>query len=129
MGLGEGDKNGFEMDSKFGIAVGSELMAILSVATDLKDLRERIGKIILAYDKKGNPVTTADLEVDGAMTAWMRNTINPTLCYTVEHQPCLVHEGPFANIAIGQSSIIGDRLALKLLIIMSLNPASRDIGL
>ena len=114
MGLGEGDKNGFEMDSKFGIAVGSELMAILSVARDLKDLRERIGKIIVAYNKKGEPVTTADLEVDGAMTAWMRNTINPTLCYTVEHQPCLVHAGPFANIAIGQSSIIGDRLALKL---------------
>jgi formyltetrahydrofolate synthetase len=89
-------------------------MAILSVATDLKDLRERIGKIVLAYDKKGNPVTTTDLEVAGAMTAWMRNTINPTLCYTVEHQPCLVHAGPFANIAIGQSSIIGDRVALKL---------------
>jgi formate--tetrahydrofolate ligase len=114
IGLGEGDKNGFPMDSKFGIAVGSELMAILAVATDLKDLRERIGKIIVAYNKKGEPVTTADLEVDGAMTAWMRNTINPTLCYTVEHQPCLVHAGPFANIAIGQSSIIGDRLALKL---------------
>ncbi len=114
MGLGEGDSNGFEMDSKFGIAVGSELMAILSIATDLKDLRERIGKIIVAYDKKGNPVTTKDLEVDGAMCAWMRNTINPTLCYTVEHQPCLVHAGPFANIAIGQSSIIGDRIALKL---------------
>jgi len=114
IGLGEGTSNGFEMDSKFGIAVGSELMAILSVARDLKDLRERIGKIIVAYNKKGEPVTTADLEVDGAMTAWMRNTINPTLCYTVEHQPCLVHAGPFANIAIGQSSIIGDRLALKL---------------
>ena len=114
IGLGDGDKNGFEMDSKFGIAVGSELMAILSIARDLKDLRERIGKVIVAYDKKGNPVTTADLEVDGAMTAWMRNTINPTLCYTVEHQPCFVHAGPFANIAIGQSSIIGDRLALKL---------------
>ena len=114
IGMGEGDKNGFEMDSKFSIAVGSELMAILSVATDLKDLRERIGKIVVAYDKKGRPVTTADLEVDGAMTAWMRNTINPTLCYTVEHQPCLVHTGPFANIAIGQSSIIGDRLGLKL---------------
>ncbi len=114
MGLGEGNSNGFEMDSKFGIAVGSELMAILSIATDLKDLRERIGKIIVAYDKKGNPVTTKDLEVDGAMCAWMRNTINPTLCYTVEHQPCLVHAGPFANIAIGQSSIIGDRIALKL---------------
>ena len=114
IGMGEGTTNGFEMNSKFGIAVGSELMAILSIATDLKDLRERIGKIIVAYNKKGEPVTTADLEVDGAMAAWMRNTINPTLCYTVEHQPCLVHAGPFANIAIGQSSIIGDRLALKL---------------
>jgi formate--tetrahydrofolate ligase len=114
IGIGDGDRNGYEMDSRFGIAVGSELMAILSVATDLKDLRERIGKIIVAYNKKGDPVTTADLEVAGAMTAWMRNTINPTLCYTVEHQPCLIHAGPFANIAIGQSSIIGDRLALKL---------------
>jgi formate--tetrahydrofolate ligase len=114
IGLGGESRNGFEMDSKFGIAVGSELMAILSVATDLKDLRKRIGNIIVAYNKKGEPVTTADLEVDGAMTAWMRNTINPTLCYTVEHQPCLIHAGPFANIAIGQSSIIGDRLALKL---------------
>jgi len=114
IGMGEGKSNGFEMNSKFGIAVGSELMAILAIARDLKDLRERIGNIIVAYDKKGNPVTTHDLEVDGAMAAWMRNTINPTLCYTVEHQPCLVHAGPFANIAIGQSSIIGDRLALKL---------------
>ena len=69
---------------------------------------------MLAYDKGGKPVTAEDLEVAGAMTAWMRNTINPTLCYTVEHQPCLVHAGPFANIAIGQSSIIGDRLGLKL---------------
>ena len=114
IGMGTTERDGFEMNSKFGIAVGSELMAILSVATDLKDLRERIGKIIVAYNKKGEPVTTADLEVDGAMAAWMRNTINPTLCYTVEHQPCLIHAGPFANIAIGQSSIIGDRLALKL---------------
>jgi formyltetrahydrofolate synthetase len=113
IGIG-GDKDGFEMNSSFGIAVSSELMAILSIATDLKDLRERIANIIVAYDKKGNPVTTRDLEVDGAMAAWMRNTINPTLCYTVEHQPVLVHAGPFANIAIGQSSIIGDRLGLKL---------------
>ena len=102
------------MQSKFGITVSSELMAILSIATDLKDLRERIANIVVAYDRQGNPVTTRDLEVDGAMTAWMRNTINPTLCYTVEHQPCLVHAGPFANIAIGQSSIVGDRMALKL---------------
>lgn len=113
MGIG-GDKDGFEMDSKFGIAVSSELMAILAVSTDLADMRQRIGRIVVAYDKKGNPVTTEDLEVAGAMTAWMRNCINPTLCYTVEHQPCLVHAGPFANIAIGQSSVIGDKLALKL---------------
>jgi formate--tetrahydrofolate ligase len=113
--IGMGGKNdGFEMNSKFSVAVSSELMAILAIARDLKDLRERISKIVLAYDKKGNPVTTRDLEVDGAMTAWMRNTINPTLCYTIEHQPCLVHAGPFANIAIGQSSIIGDRIGLKL---------------
>ncbi len=113
IGIG-GNRDGFMMSSRFAITVSSELMAILAVATDLKDLRERIGKIILAYDKKGNPVTTADLEVDGAMAAWMRNTINPTLCCTNEYQPCLVHAGPFANIAIGQSSIIGDRLGLKM---------------
>ena len=113
IGMG-GPKDGLLMESKFGITVSSELMAILAVATDLKDLRERIANIIVAYDKMGHPVTTADLEVDGAMTAWMRNTINPTMCYTVEHQPCLVHAGPFANIAIGQSSIIGDKMALKL---------------
>lgn len=114
IGLGEGKMDGYRMMTKANIAVSSELMAILAVARDLKDLRERIGKIVLAYDKKGNPVTTEDLEVAGAMTAWMRNTINPTLCYTVEHQPCLVHAGPFANIAIGQSSVIGDRVGLKL---------------
>ena len=113
VGMG-GPKDGLLMESKFGITVSSELMAILSVATDLKDLRERISNIIVAYDKHGTPVTTRDLEVDGAMTAWMRNTINPTMCYTVEHQPCLVHAGPFANIAIGQSSVIGDKMALKL---------------
>ena len=114
IGYGEGNMNGFPMETRTNIAVSSELMAILAVARDLPDLRDRIGKIVMAYDKKGNPVTAEDLEVAGAMTAWMRNTINPTLCYTVEHQPCLVHAGPFANIAIGQSSIIGDRLALKL---------------
>ena len=114
IGLGEGAQDGFEMETRTNIAVSSELMAILAVARDLSDLRERIGKIVLAYDNNGQPVTTEDLEVAGAMTAWMRNTINPTLCYTVEHQPCLVHAGPFANIAIGQSSIIGDRLGLKM---------------
>jgi methylenetetrahydrofolate dehydrogenase (NADP+)/methenyltetrahydrofolate cyclohydrolase/formyltetrahydrofolate synthetase len=113
IGLG-GRMDGFLMQSKFGIAVSSELMAMLSIVTDLADLRKRMDQITVAFDKKGNPVTTGDLEVGGAMTAWMRNTINPTLCSTVEYQPCLVHAGPFANIAVGQSSIIGDRIALKM---------------
>ncbi len=113
IGLG-GRMDGFTMQSRFNIAVSSELMALLSIATNLADLRERMNHITLAYDKKGEPVTAADLEVAGAMTAWMRNTINPTLCSTVEYQPCMVHAGPFANIAIGQSSIIGDRIGLKL---------------
>lgn len=112
MGVG-GKKDGFMMQSKFGIAVGSELMAILAVAKDLADMRERFKHIVVGYNRKGEPVTTGDLEVDGAMAAWMRNTINPTLCSTVEGQPCFVHAGPFANIAIGQSSIIADRIGLK----------------
>jgi formate--tetrahydrofolate ligase len=113
IGLG-GKMDGFTMQSRFGIAVSSELMAILSIVRDLKDLRERLGNIVVAYDKKGNPVTTTDLEVAGAMCAWMRNTINPTLMSSTEYQPCLVHAGPFANIAVGQSSIIGDRVGLKM---------------
>jgi len=113
IGIG-GRMDGFLMQSKFAITVSSELMATLSIVRDLADLRERMDNITVAYDKKGNPVTTGDLEVGGAMTAWMRNTINPTLMCTVEYQPCMVHAGPFANIAVGQSSIIGDRVGLKL---------------
>jgi formate--tetrahydrofolate ligase len=113
IGLG-GRTDGYTMQSKFGIAVGSELMAILSVATDLADLKERINNITVAFDKSGKPVTCRDLEVGNAMAAFMRNTINPTLMSTAEYQPCLVHAGPFANIAVGQSSIIADRVGLKL---------------
>jgi len=113
IGLG-GRMDGFLMQSKFGITVSSELMAMLSIVRDLADLRERMDKITVAFDMKGNPVTTGDLEVGGAMTAWMRNTINPTLCSTVEYQPLMVHAGPFANIAVGQSSIIADRIGLKM---------------
>lgn len=113
--IGQGGKmDGFEMDSGFAISVSSELMAILALARDLKDLRERIAKIVVAYDKKGGEVTTADLEVDGAMTAWMLETLNPTLLQTIEGNPVFVHAGPFANIAIGQSSIIADRIAVNL---------------
>jgi len=113
IGLG-GRMDGFTMQSKFGIAVSSELMAILSVVVDLADLKKRLNEITVAFDKSGKAVTTGDLEVGGAMTAWMRNTINPTLMCTVEYQPCMVHAGPFANIAVGQSSIIADRVGLKL---------------
>ena len=109
-----GKADGFMMKSKFGIAVSSEVMAILAVATSLKDMRERMGKIVVAYDKKGKAITTEDLEVAGAMTAWMVNALNPNLLQTLEGQPVLVHAGPFANIAIGQSSIIADQVGLKL---------------
>jgi methylenetetrahydrofolate dehydrogenase (NADP+)/methenyltetrahydrofolate cyclohydrolase/formyltetrahydrofolate synthetase len=113
IGLG-GRMDGFTMESKFGIAVSSELMAMLSIVRDLADLRQRMDNITVAFDKKGKPITTGDLQVGGAMTAWMRNTINPTLMCTVEYQPCMVHAGPFANIAVGQSSIIADRIGLKM---------------
>ena len=113
IGLG-GRMDGFTMQSKFAITVSSELMAMLSIVRDLADLRQRMDNITVAFDKKGNVVTTGDLEVGGAMTAWMRNTINPTLMCTVEYQPCMVHAGPFANIAVGQSSIIADRIGLKM---------------
>jgi len=113
--IGQGGKmDGFEMKSGFQITVSSEIMAILAVAKDLKDLRERMGKIVMAHDKNGGDVTTADLEVDGAMTAWMVEALNPTLMQTIEGQPVFVHAGPFANIAIGQSSIIADRIGNKL---------------
>jgi len=113
IGLG-GRMDGYTMQSRFGIAVSSELMAMLSIVTDLADLRKRMDEITVAFDREGNILTTKDLEVGGAMTAWMRNTINPTLMCTVEYQPCMVHAGPFANIAVGQSSIIGDRIGLKM---------------
>ncbi|MCL2140366.1 MAG: formate--tetrahydrofolate ligase [Dehalococcoidia bacterium] len=113
IGLG-GGMDGFMMRSGFAISVSSEVMAILAVFKDLKDMRERMGKIVVAYDKQGNPVTTRDLEVDGAMTAWMVRAANPNLMQTIEGNPVMVHAGPFANIAVGQSSIVADRVALKL---------------
>ncbi|MBS3756794.1 MAG: formate--tetrahydrofolate ligase, partial [Desulfobacterales bacterium] len=113
IGLG-GRANGYTMESGFNIAVSSECMAILAIAKDLADLRERLSNITVGFDLSGNRVTTGDLKVGGAMTAWMRNTINPTLMCTAEYQPCFVHAGPFANIAVGQSSIIADRMGLKM---------------
>ncbi|MCL6589316.1 MAG: formate--tetrahydrofolate ligase [Firmicutes bacterium] len=113
IGLG-GSMDGFMMKSGFQITVSSEIMAILAVTTSLADFRKRMGKIVVAYNKDGQPVTTADLEVDGAMTALMLRALNPNLLQTIEGQPILVHAGPFANIAIGNSSIIADQVGLKL---------------
>lgn len=113
IGIG-GKMDGYTMQSKFQIAVSSELMALLAIVKDLADLRHRMDRITVAFNKHGDPVTAGDLQVGGAMTALMRNTINPTLCCTAEYQPLMVHTGPFANIALGQSSIIADRIGLKM---------------
>ena len=113
--IGKGGKmDGYEMESGFAISVSSELMAILAVADSLTDIRARIGRMILAYSRSGKPITTEDLGVAGAMTAWMVEALNPTLAQTLEGQPILVHAGPFANIAIGQSSVIADKIGTRL---------------
>ena len=113
--IGQGGKmDGFEMNSGFQISVSSELMAILSIANDLADMKSRISKMIVAYNKSGEEITTKDLEVDGAMTAIMKESFNPNLIQTIEGNPVLVHAGPFANIAIGQSSVIADKIGIKL---------------
>jgi formate--tetrahydrofolate ligase len=113
IGLG-GKNNGVEMDSGFQATVSSEVMAILSISKNLRDFRSRIAKIVVAKDRRGNNITTADLEVDGAMTAWMLDALNPNLLQTIEGQPMFVHAGPFANVAIGQSSVIADLTGTKL---------------
>ncbi len=113
--IGKGGKlDGYTCASGFYISVASEVMAILAMASDLKDLRERLAKIIVAYSKSGAPVTTRDLEVDGAMCALLVNAIKPTMMQSIEGQPMFVHAGPFANIAIGQNSVVADRLACAL---------------
>lgn len=106
--------DGFEMKSGFYITVASEVMAILAMSADLADLRKRLSKIVVAYTKSGAPVTTADLEVDGAMCALLVQAVKPTLMQSLEGQPVFVHAGPFANIAIGQNSVVADRLACAL---------------
>ncbi len=113
--IGLGSKwDGFPRESEVDITVASELMAILALATDLKDLRERIGKIVIGYSWDKEPVTTEDLGVAGAAAVLMKDTVKPNLMQTLEGQPAFVHAGPFANIAHGNSSIIADRIALKL---------------
>lgn len=106
--------NGYERQDGFDISAASELMAILALAHDLPDLRIRIGKIVIGYGFDGLPITTEDLQVAGAMAVTMKESIKPTLMQTLEGVPTLIHAGPFANIAHGNSSIIADRIALKL---------------
>lgn len=106
--------NGYERQDGFDISAASELMAILALADDLQDLRQRIGRIVLAYNKQGLPLTAEDFDVAGAMTVTMKDSIEPTLMQTLEGVPTLIHAGPFANIAHGNSSIIADKIALKL---------------
>lgn len=106
--------NGYEREDGFDISAASELMAILALAENLSDLRRRIGRIVVAYDFDGRPVTTEDLQVAGAMAVSMKDAIEPTLMQTLEGVPTLIHAGPFANIAHGNSSIIADNIATKL---------------
>lgn len=113
VGVG-GGLNGVERSDGFEITAASELMAILALANDLHDMRKRIGRVILAYNTDGNIITAEDLEVAGAMTVLLKNAINPNLMQTVENTPVLIHAGPFANIAHGNSSVIADRVALPL---------------
>ncbi|MBM3248133.1 MAG: formate--tetrahydrofolate ligase [Candidatus Omnitrophica bacterium] len=113
VGLGTKD-DGIPRDSGFDITVASEVMAILALADNLSDLRKRISHIVMAQTLDGKPVTTEDIKVAGAMTVLLKDAIKPTLIQTLENTPVLVHAGPFANIAHGNSSIIADRIALRL---------------
>ncbi len=113
--IGEGPKEkGFTRDTGFDITVASEIMAILALTSDLADMRERIGRIVIGTNSKGEAVTAEDLGCAGAMTVLMKDAIKPTLMQTLEGTPAFVHAGPFANIAHGNSSIIADKIALKL---------------
>ncbi|WP_019280877.1 formate--tetrahydrofolate ligase [Vibrio anguillarum] len=116
VGRNETDKsiNGFEREDGFDISAASELMAILALAKNLNDLRQRIGRIVVAYSHHGTPITTEDLQVAGAMAVSMKEAIEPTLMQTLEGVPTLIHAGPFANIAHGNSSIIADDIATRL---------------
>lgn len=112
-GLGS-KADGVVREDHFVITVASEIMAILCLAADMKDLKERLGRIIVAYNLKGEPVTAADLQAVGAMAALLKDAMKPNLIQTLEHTPALVHGGPFANIAHGCNSVRATRTALKM---------------
>ena len=109
-----GEKNIVPREDGFDISVASEIMAIFCLATDIDDLKRRIGNIIVGYTKENKPITARDLKADGALTVLLKDAINPNLVQTLEHTPAIVHGGPFANIAHGCNSIIATKMALKL---------------
>jgi len=113
VGLGK-DEAGHEHRSGYDITVASEIMAILALTTSLEDMRDRLGKMVVAVNRHGEAVTAEDLGVAGALTVLMKDAIKPNLMQTLEGTPAIVHAGPFANIAHGQSSIIADKIALKM---------------
>ncbi|HFE66808.1 MAG TPA: formate--tetrahydrofolate ligase, partial [Chloroflexi bacterium] len=112
--IGRGPKEKFERETGFDITVASEIMAILALTTDLADMRRRLGEMVIGMSKSGEPVTADDLGVGGALTVLMKDAIMPNLMQTLEGTPAFVHAGPFANIAHGNSSIVADQIALKL---------------
>ncbi|NLT48495.1 MAG: formate--tetrahydrofolate ligase [Clostridiales bacterium] len=112
-GLG-GKANGTPREDGFDITVASEIMAILCLSNDLLDLKEKVSKVIVAYDFEGKPVTVADLKVQGAVAALLKNALKPNLVQTLEHTPAFIHGGPFANIAHGCNSVMATKIALKL---------------
>src|SRR5208337_1198177 len=101
-------------ETGFDISVASEIMAVLALTTSLADMRERLGRMVIGSSRKGEPVTADDLGVGGALTVLMKEAVMPTLMQTLEGTPAFVHAGPFANIAHGNSSILADKIALKL---------------
>jgi formate--tetrahydrofolate ligase len=113
IGLG-GPTNGYPRETGFDITAASEVMAILAVARDLQDLRRRLGSITVAYSTEDEPVTAEDLGAAGAMTVLLKEALKPNLIQTLEGQPCLMHTGPFANIAHGNSSLVADLIGMKL---------------
>ncbi len=112
-GLG-GKPNGVPREDGFDITVASEIMAVLCLATDIMDLKERLGRMVVAYTREDRPITASDLHADGAMAALLKDAIKPNIVQTLEHTPALVHGGPFANIAHGCNSVLATDTALKL---------------
>ncbi len=112
IGLG-GEESGIPRDTGFDITAASEIMAIFALSTSIADMRRRLGRIVLAFDRKGRPVTAEDLKVAGSMAVLLKDALKPNLIQTIEHTPCFVHTGPFGNIAHGNSSIIQDKIALS----------------